>query len=168
MGLNKVYIGIDPGANGGIAAITVTPDFLFSRRAWKMPDTERDIWDLIRGHDDALRDVASQKFAIIERVQGFIGKSPTTGSSMFKFGQGYGSLRMALVAANIAFEDHAPNMWQKAMGIVTRGKEESRTDFKNRLKARAQQLFPDVTVTLAVADALLIAEFCRRKQEGKL
>ncbi len=36
--------------------------------------------------------------------------------------------------------------------------------FKNRLKGFAQQLYPLQKITLATADAFLIAEFGRRKQ----
>jgi hypothetical protein len=82
---------------------------------------------------------------------------------MFKFGMGYGALRMALTALEIKYEEVPPQKWQKELGIVTRNKErESHTQFKNRLKAKAQQLFPTMDVTLKTCDALLIAEFCRR------
>lgn len=56
--------------------------------------------------------------------------------------------------------------------IACKGKKkiggESETQWKNRLKAKAQQLFPQQEVTLATADALLIAEFGRRKRSGTL
>jgi hypothetical protein len=94
---------------------------------------------------------------------------------------------MALIAAGIRFEDVPPQKWQKALGIAPRksGKTkmvssaddpkvpflctelrevggESKTVFKNRLKAKAQQLFPEQKVTLATADALLLLEYCTR------
>ena len=75
---------------------------------------------------------------------------------------------MALIAAGIPFEEVIPRTWQKGVGITPRGKGETKTRFKNRLKAKASQLFPKVNVTLATADALLIAEFCRRKRTGTL
>jgi Holliday junction resolvasome RuvABC endonuclease subunit len=83
-------------------------------------------------------------------------------ASSFKFGVNYGIVRMALTAAGIPFEEVTPQAWQKALGITHRKKTETPSEWKNRLRARAQQLFPSVSLTLATADALLIAEYCRR------
>jgi hypothetical protein len=92
---------------------------------------------------------------------------------MFNFGWNYGSLRMAMIASGLPFEDVPPQVWQKALKIPSRKKEgrqykETKAAFKNRLKAKAQQLFPRVYITLATCDALLIAEYCRRKFLGIL
>lgn len=128
--------------------------------ATSMPKTERDVWEWVLAVSRR-----GEVFAVIEKVHAMPGNGV---SGMFKFGMGYGGLRMALVAASIPFEDVTPQAWQKAMGVVQRGKTETKTQFKNRLKAKAQQLFPDKEVTLSTADALLIAEFGRRKVEGRL
>jgi hypothetical protein len=79
---------------------------------------------------------------------------------------------MALAAQRIPFEEVLPQRWQKAMGIVY-PKGQGRRD-KNITKQRAQALFPQLTVTHYGADALIIAEFCRRlhgvangKKEGR-
>lgn len=53
-----------------------------------------------------------------------------------------------------------PQKWQKALQLGTKGNK-SNTEWKNKLKARAQQLFPNVPMTLAVADALLILEYSK-------
>lgn len=157
MSRQEIYLGIDPGASGGMAEIGVD-----GSAASPMPKTERDIWNWIKQQAD--RD---DTFAVIEKVGGYVGiKQP--GSAMFKFGQSYGGLRMALIAASIPFDEVTPQVWQKSLGIVKRQSGESQTVWKNRLKAKAQQLFPHMKVTLATADALLIAEFCRRKREGLL
>ena len=164
-----IYVGIDPGSSGGLAALHNRPSCV------SMPDTDRDLWDWISQTADSLTPV----FAVIEKVSGWTGGNKNKsgapyahegapGSAMFKFGTSYGGLRMALVAAGIPFEEVVPRTWQKALGITPRAKTESKGQFKNRLKAKAQQLFPSEKVTLATADALLIAEYCRRKQEGKL
>lgn len=163
----NVYIGIDPGASGGLAI----------RRAGicqavPMPPTEADVWHWVKEAGSFLRVEKGvvvggcETFAAIEQVWGHIGEGQP-GSAMFKFGQSYGGLRMALIAAGIPFEQVVPRTWQKDMGIPPRKKEESKTQWKNRLKAMAQQLFPDERVMLATADALLIAEWCRRKREGR-
>ncbi len=157
-----IYIGIDPGASGGLA-------FIYNDQvtAFSMPKTERDIWDAV--YDElAATDADTRRFAVIERVGGFIAGNPSPGSAMFKFGHSYGGLRMALVGNDVPFDDVTPQKWQKALGITPRNKEESKPQFKNRLKARAQLLFPKLRVTLDTADALLLAEFCRRMRTGSL
>ena len=62
---------------------------------------------------------------------------------------------MALCAATIPYEEVTPQKWQKALGCRTGGD-------KNVSKARAQALFPLQNITHAIADALLLAEYCRR------
>ena len=186
------YFGIDPGGSGGLAVLTAAGSATATTSsAVTMPATERDVWEWVENctpHD------GSNVFAVIEKVGGYAGDraSGGNGPAMFKFGMSYGGLRMALVAAGIPFDEVTPQTWQKGLGIAPRrphtktrevqikkGKNkgkwrteryggETDTEFKNRLKAKAQQLFPTVKVTLAVADALLIAEYCRRKREGKL
>lgn len=142
-----MYLGIDPGASGGLAIISSNPS------GWDMPSTERDIWELI----DHLSDSCDK--ALIEwihpAIQG-IGKSP-----MSKLYGNYMACRMALVAAEIPFDDVKPAAWQKELGMK-RSKDEKQHKWKGRLKQKAQQLFPQCHVTLKTADALLIAEYCRR------
>jgi len=147
-----IYIGIDVGKSGGIAMIVGD-----SVGAVKMPDTERDIYEKIL--DATLYKDYKSIFCYIEKVHSM----PKQGvKSVWTFAENYGNLRMALIAAKIPFEAITPQTWQKGLGIVKRGKEEGKTKFKNRLKAKAQELFPELKITLATADALLIAEYCRR------
>ena len=73
-------------------------------------------------------------------------------ASSFKFGQNYGTLRMALVAAGIPFDTVTPQKRQHVMHCMSKGD-------KNVTKRRAQELFPDITITHAKADALLIAAY---------
>lgn len=138
-------IGIDPGQGGGIALLEdgVVPS------VFKMPETERDIYDLIRS--------MPAESAYIEQVH----STPQMGvASSFKFGVGYGGLRMALIAIGTPFSDVTPAKWQQVMRCRSRGD-------KNVTKRRAQELFPDIKMTHALADALLIAAFGYREQTGK-
>ena len=122
-----------------------------------MPETEKDIWEWIKGCK--LRQ--TETMCLIESVHAMPGNGV---SSMFKFGKGYGGLRMALVAAGISFEEVSPMKWMKEFGLK-RGKTESKNEFKKRIRAKAQALFPQEngSITLATCDALLISEYCRRK-----
>jgi len=144
-----MFIGIDPGGSGGLCCLG--PDY-FELSA--MPETERDVWDWFAWYADR-----KDTFAFIEKVHSMPGNGV---ASMFKFGMNYGMLRLALIAAKIPFEEITPQHWQKEMKIQPKGKNESSTSHKNKLKGKAQQLFPKAKLTLKTADALLIAEYCRR------
>ena len=141
-----ITIGIDPGKSGGIAWIADGKPCVE-----KMPDSLRDIWDLIcdiTNHPRSTVDGRKYK-AFIEQVH----SSPQMGvKSAFTFGNGFGHLEMALTAAGIPFERIRPQVWQKAMGCMTKGD-------KNVSKRRAQELFPQLKVTHSTADALLIADY---------
>jgi hypothetical protein len=147
----SVVIGIDPGKNGGIAWIQDGKPCVE-----KMPETLRDLWELIESIMVEIAPIyrSTQARAYLEQVS----SSPQMGvTSAFTFGNGFGHLEMALTAAFIPFERVRPQVWQKAMGCLTRGD-------KNVSKRRAQELFPSIKVTHATADALLIAEYGRRIQ----
>lgn len=157
---NGVHIGIDPGASGGIAVIHGDGEL----QTWPMPATEKDVWECLKKYAYLLGHDTPQPwaFAVVEwihpAIQG-IGKSP-----MSKLYGNYMMLRGMLTAAEIPYEVVQPRKWQKEMGIAVRGKTEGRTQWKQRLRQRAQQLFPAANVTLAVADAILIAEYNRRNR----
>lgn len=148
-------MGIDPGQSGGIAVLRSNGSVA---QLIPMPATERDICEAITvWTDDSVE-------AFIEKVHSM----PQQGvSSTFKFGVGYGGLRMALIAVGIPFDEVTPQTWQKALGVVKRNaKTESKNDHKKKLLQKAQQLFPGTKITLKTADALLIAEYCRRTCMG--
>ena len=146
------FIGIDPGMKGGISVIW--PGRVVS--CFKMPVTEQDTIHLFY---DLANCRTCDKIAVIEKVHSMPGQGV---ASSFKFGMGYGGVRMAAIASEVRLLEVSPRKWQKELGVTPRGRTESKTQFKNRLKAMAQQLFPSVDITLAVCDSLLIAEYARR------
>jgi hypothetical protein len=146
-------IGIDPGKNGAIAWITEG-----SPCVEKMPDTLQDLWELLQ----SIQTTGSPQERLNKACFGFrayiesVSSSPQMGVvSAFSFGRGLGNLEMALTAAGIPFERVRPQQWQKDMGCLTKGN-------KNISKAKAQELFPSLKVTHAIADGLLICEWGRR------
>lgn len=137
------FIGIDPGHGGGIVALSDDGTVLVAKR---MPQNEEDVLEALR-----LCNPRGAR-AYIERAW----SSPQMGVvSAFTFGRGFGGLLMALTAWGVHYNIVLPRQWQQAMGCLTGGD-------KNISKARAQALFPAIKVTHATADALLIAEHCRR------
>ena len=160
--MSEIIIGIDPGQNGGVAihypvrvcgygllAAATFVTFSFSKQ------TEYEIRDWL---EEKLKDEPrARTFAYLEHSS----PMPKQGVvSTFKFGQGYGFLRGLLVALKIPFETVRPARWQRTLGCLSRGD-------KNVTKAKAQELFPGIRITHAIADALLIAEYGRRTRLGE-
>ena len=145
-----LIIGIDPGKSGGLA---LWQDKL-GMTANRMPSTEQDVYWILK---DA---PGPTSYAYIEYVH----STPQMGvRSAFTFGQGYGFLRGVLVACSIPFEEVRPQVWMSEFGMK-KAKSESKTQWKHRLRQKAQQLFPHLEVTLATADALLLCEYGRRQR----
>lgn len=137
-----IYLGIDPGKTGGISVhdgdnITA---YAFTRC------TPADIYHIFK---DVSR---GDTHALIEKVHSM----PKQGvKSSFTFGKGYGFLLGCLTALEIPFEHVSPAIWQGFLKCRTGGD-------KNISKQKAQELFPSMKITHAVADALLIGEYLKR------
>ena len=134
------FAGIDPGVSGGVAVITEEGK---PQLVQNMPATERELWHLFH-QIAAFGDVV----AVLEKLAGapqLDGRPLQTPKTMLTMGTNYGLLRMGLTAAGIRFDDAAPRKWQGMFGLVF-GKERklTSTQKKNRHKAKAEQLFPDV------------------------
>lgn len=137
-----MIIGIDVGKNGAIAWTTLGDTIVE-----KMPETTKDLWDLI---DEIAQSAGTEvPHCYLEQVS----SSPQMGVvSAFSFGNGFGHLEMALTAAGIPFTKVRPQVWMKHLGCMTKGD-------KNVTKRMAQQLYPEIKITHANADALLIHEY---------
>jgi hypothetical protein len=142
-----IRVAVDPGANGGVVWNEGG-----KVHAVKMPPTDFDVVDL-------LVKVACKSALVeiyVEEPPLFTGaKIPgsAVGKMMFNFGIVYG----AAIALGWKVHRVRPQAWQKAHPVGTKaGANLTTTAWKNKLKARAAELYPDHSVTLATADALLI------------
>lgn len=158
---DKKIIAIDPGKEGGIVVYSLDRGELIE--AIHMPETPMDVLTLISKYQ-------KNAFCYLERVQGMPGQG---GSAMFNFGKGFGHLEMALLARNIPTEEVTPQKWQKELQLGTKGKKTT-TQWKTKLKERAQQLYPNVGAQfnlktkqdwMRVSDALLILQYALRQQK---
>lgn len=95
--------------------------------------------------------------AVMEQVNGFTGQGQP-GSRMFTFGDGYGFMRGCLRTLQIPLTLYRPQQWQRGLGLGTRGAL-TKAQWKRKLKVKAEELFPNLNVTLATADALLILRY---------
>ena len=138
------FMGIDPGYSGAVAVVDYKGRIVDCIR---LSETEHDVSEFISEY------ASDVTFAILEKVNAM----PRQGvSSTFKFGTSYGFCRALLVCHRIRFETTPPGVWQKTMGCLSKGD-------KKVTKAAAQRLFPEEKVVHATADAMLIAEYARRK-----
>lgn len=153
---DEVYIGIDPGASGGIAILHQTTVLTY-----QITKSTTDLVDWLEQNTKS-----EKRFAVIEWINpSYFGSAK--GSNAKLYGN-YMLIQGVLTTLRIPFETVKPTKWQRDMDIPPKGKSERRTNFKNRIKGRAQELFPGVRIVLATSDALVIAEYCRRKRTGTL
>lgn len=148
---NNYYIGIDPGASGAIAVIDDSQNVIMLQD-W--PGNEIAAAQLLRGWTTN-RNI----FAAIEKGQSM----PKQGvRSMFSFGINCGIWKGILASFEIPFREITPRTWQK--GVISKAQD------KKPALAAAQRMFPSAEVTGprggakdGRADALLIADWCRRQ-----
>lgn len=146
MSVYNYIIGIDPGANGGIAVLDANSGKLIE--CVKMPSTPMDIYEYLSKWEGAI--------AYMEAVgYGMPGQSSKATAT---FARHCGHLEMALLAHGVPTIMVTPAKWQKRFNLGSKNGE-SKTSHKNRIKAFAQTRFAGVKVTLATSDALVIAVY---------
>lgn len=148
-------IAIDPGQSGGI--VTGSKTLGVGPTAFSMPATDADIAEKLTPPKDwAWED----KVAYLEDLVKFAGRNMPS-SSMAVYASNWGFIKGVLTAHGYRIVIVPPKKWQKVLGLGT-ATGQSKTDWKNKLKQMAQQLYPQVKVTLSTADALLIYEAAKR------
>ena len=154
--MEKLVIGVDPGLSGGIAVVGmdgVAVDVV------SMPETMQDLLEYLRSwcSDDCT------SVCYMEKV-GF-GMPGQSSKATATFSRHCGHLEMALLSLGIPTNEVTPQKWMRHYQLG-RSSDFSKGEWKNRLKSKAQQLFPREKVTLKVADALLIALYGVRQEKG--
>ena len=148
-----ICIGIDPGpVSGCIAWIDNSEVGYVEIRHCTKKDLHTTLQDLRFGDDHV--------FALMEQVHAM----PKQGiASTWRFGENFGQLEMALIAADIPHEFIVPGEWQREFGLKRKSKDETKSAKKKRHRQKAEELFPGIKITNINADALLIAEYCQRR-----
>tara|TARA_Y100000114_G_C11751480_1_gene324552 strand:- start:971 stop:1411 length:441 start_codon:yes stop_codon:yes gene_type:complete len=138
--VKKTVLAIDPGKNGGMAFCS---EGEVSLRKFT---TEGELTDFILS-------LPNETVAVVEDVPKFV-SAQTSSSSSFKLGYNYGYYLGALRTRRISTNLVKPQVWQK--GLVGLRPKMGYTDRKRCLKDNAQRLYPNLKITHATADALLI------------
>lgn len=154
----KLIIAIDPGKGGGYAY-----QFGGDRKnssAYKMPETDGDFVETMRDMKQLAERDDLESVAVVEDVPKYCGK-PVPSSTIFVMARSFGFIVGTLQALGFRVELVRPQAWQKSFALGTRG-DMTTNQWKNKLKAEAQRLYPDQKITLATSDALLILEHAKR------
>lgn len=154
--MNKpLLVAVDPGVSGAI----VTFHEHLGLSSYNMPGTDWEVCKLVA----TISTQANTVVLYLEEPPLYAGKN-IPGSAIGKLMWNTGVLYGAAVACGWEVHRVRPAIWQKAHPVGTKG-DLSTTAWKNKLKARAGELFgsvPGLKVTLANADALLILDAAKR------
>ena len=152
-----IYIGIDPGKNGGIAILRVENNQFVNAFTYVFDETT-----LVTMLYPVRASYCCK--CILEHVHAM----PKQGvSSTFNFGMNFGFIQGVLKAYGIPYELVTPQKWKK---------EFSCTSDKNTSIEVCKRLFPNVNLKATdrckkdhdgMAEALLIAEYGRRHYNGR-
>lgn len=156
------FLGIDPGAQGALALLDVEGNVLDLR---DLPYNKKakfvDLFELKSYLNSLL-----QNYETIHCFHEDCQYTPAIkGSGAFTFGKNVGASETLLVALGIPYQLVKPQKWKKHFSLI--GKEKSDSIIL------AKQMFPDFENFLLKskdgrAEALLIAEYCRRTFLGKV
>jgi len=145
--MSKIVIACDPGVNGGFAINTNDGIILLS-----MPESLPDMAQLLTGFKLA------DSHLWIEKVPKFVSRA-TPATAMATLHENYGIIQGLAYAAGYALHRVEPRIWQEPLGLGGRKACASAPEWKRKLKAKAQELYPHLDVTLKNADALLILHY---------
>lgn len=157
-----IYLGIDPGLDGAVAAVGGA----FGPAVYDTPTmtvagsdgSKKRVYAISRMAEilSPYRGVAGDLLVLIENVHAMPGQGVR---SMFSMGYGLGLWEGLLAGLGLPFERVTPQRWKKLM-LDGQGKDKDASRFK------AQALFPKAELHLKKhdgrAEALLIAEYGRR------
>lgn len=150
------HVAIDPGASGGIA----WQDHDGNMMTAPMPAQSTDTVTLLEGLK--LQGIDT---LVLEQLPRFVpmgGGKGIPGSMAAVMFENFGIILGAAIALRFKIVRVPPQEWQKGLGLGNSKDCASKSKWKNKLKGRAQELFPEVKVTLKTSDALLIWEYWHR------
>lgn len=156
---NKIKIdcilGIDPGAQGGIAVYIPGQH----AKTVKMPKDVRDLRDFFQYYAENYRPMAFlEKLSVRpDDVKDNPGKIYRIQQMLANFEH----LKVLLESAGIPYVLVHPISWQTKLKLRIKGQHEEKAERKRRYKEVAEKNYPEVKVTLWNADALLIMHFGR-------
>lgn len=168
-----IYIGIDPGLNGGIAimrpsgietVIMPTTTIIKAGKDKRVLDHDglKEIFEVFK---------SVTCYATIEKQQAMTKQGIKQGvGAMVTLGIGYGALLQVLTDFGIPFEEVRAQVWQKVFGIAN-------GDTKAQALQVCQNLFPNLNLLATkksrvphkgIVDAVLIMEYGIRRHKNEI
>jgi len=145
----KGIVAFDPGKSGGASVLHLNGSI--ELHGFK---TESGYLDILSPLVPASYDV------VIEDVPAFV-SSATSNASSFKLGYNFGFIVGMSRAGGFATHLIRPQAWQKGLkGLSSRM---GYTERKRMLKDNAVRLHPDLKITHATADAVLIMDYWKKE-----
>tara|TARA_B100001758_G_C18159864_1_gene478555 strand:- start:197 stop:685 length:489 start_codon:yes stop_codon:yes gene_type:complete len=151
-------IGIDPGLSGGIAVLDDLKIFdvfdmpiMSEGKKNKNQLNSAHLVNIIKKHI-----IPEDTYVIVEQVSAMPGQGVT---SMFNFGQTFGSIKGICAALNLPIFYVRPAKWKKHFELINSSKDASRT--------KVIEMYPSISTRLSrkkdvnKADAILIARYFR-------
>lgn len=146
-----MIITVDPGKSGGIAW-----EYDGEVYAEKMPDGPDALWSFLQ----ELNSTEKIDIAYVENV-GFHRKGNNAMASV-TFSRHVGNIESTLIALGIPIRWVGVKEWPEPFEplptpppkATKKQRQKAKQDRKNSIKDQAQELFPDIKVTLALSDAL--------------
>ena len=165
------FIGIDPGLQGGIARISESNEIVTRVLPTVIKGTKRIFDHFTLAHVFCTFESTSldpTKFFVALEEQHSMPKQGVVSTCSICYG--FGALKQCLVDFSIPHEVTPPKDWQKEFGISGR-----KGDTKAQALRICRDLFPGANLLATerskkphagIVDAVLIAEYARRKHEG--
>lgn len=160
-----LYLGIDPGANGGFACINVVRgEIMFGN----LPDTRDGIRELL---EEKIPERMGQNYVdvcCVERISSFVrSNNPKIDLARAHMRASLEINREMIFSVCWFFSgakellEPMPRTWQAKLNLRKKKPKESDTSWKNYLKSTAEKLFPRLSLTLRTADAILLMHYAR-------
>ena len=146
----KMFIGVDPGKNGGIAIINNDGDCVSYRCPKTVNDMAMSLMSLMP-NNVAFKNI----IAHIEHVHAMPGNGVV---SMFSFGQNLGQWEGIFACLEIDVIYTGPRTWMSHYDCKPNMDKKER---KRYLRGIAEKLFPNIKMTFNISDALLIANYAK-------
>lgn len=178
--MERIFIGVDPGKEGGIIVLDENSNILEKYNIPKIKGTnEINLYELDQIFKNFPKDDSIVIMELVREIHGSAAKAT------FQFGRSFGILEMVIVSNGFIYSMVRPKKWQKEMleGIPVikkvdkETKKEKRTnDTKKMALIASTRLWPKYDFRRSekckkahdgLVDAALLAEYLRRKYRGK-
>lgn len=153
-------IGIDPGANGGIAIFIPGQN----TKVAKMPKDISDLRDFFAYYAEYYKPIVFLEKLSVRPDDVMVQGDRAAMGKMYRIQKlmaNYEHLKALAETSGIPYVMVHPMTWQTNLNLRKRGEQEEKADRKRRYQDHAAKCYPGVKVTLWNADALLIMHFGR-------